>query len=92
MKGKHCVGLNWRSLAGYVSLNQYNVFLSYPREEIRLVDLSKYDALWGHGYAMKMFIGDIFLAGLEYVLLGYLIMRVYPADTWRLINVDKTYF
>ena len=40
MKGRHCIGLNWRNLAGYVSLNQYNVFLSYSREEIRLVENS----------------------------------------------------
>ena len=38
MKGRHCIGLNWRNLQGYVSLNQYNVFLSYSREEIRLVE------------------------------------------------------
>ena len=38
MKERHCIGLNWRNLLGYVSLNQYNVFLSYSREEIRLVE------------------------------------------------------
>ena len=38
MKGRHCIGLNSRNLLGYVSLNQYNVFLSYSREEIRLVE------------------------------------------------------
>ena len=38
MKGRPCIGLNWRNLAGYVSLNQYNVFLLYSREEIRLVE------------------------------------------------------
>ena len=40
MKGRHCIGLNWRNLLGYVGLNQYNAFLSYSREEIRLVENS----------------------------------------------------
>ena len=40
MKEIHCIGLNWRNLAGYVSLNQYNVFFSYSRNEIRLVENS----------------------------------------------------
>ena len=48
MKGRHCIGLNWRNLAGYVSLNQYNVFLSYSREEIRLVENSLYILLAFH--------------------------------------------
>ena len=57
MKGRHCIGLNWRNLAGYVSLNQYNVFLSYSREEIRLVENSlKYSFILKKTSAIYFFV------------------------------------
>ena len=63
MKGRHCIGLNWRNLLGYVSLNQYNVFLSYSREEIRLVENSRgdymttfYPGYWAEKYNTLFYI------------------------------------